>query len=214
MPKFLSLFDSQIETYLNQCRVINGLVEKSGVHVPPTADETRDLMAYLRSKGLKPAIVGSVGILKHLGPNIDPRIDFRPTVDLDVWVTKVPPPPPGWRQDREAIGVASWISPSGGFVDFMQAGDELDAGVTVPHAIEYDKESATSDMPVAHQLTILKMKLNSYREKDLSDSIALIRAMGKMPSAAQLGKLTQTQRDNFDLISQWFQLRPHGKYGE
>ena len=213
---FTKLFssDNSVAAYLTQCRVRNPLVEDKDAHVPPTPEETKALIAYLKSKGLKPAIVGSVGILKHLGNDIDPQRDFRPTVDLDVWVTKVPEPPAGWKRDRASIGVASWISPSGGYVDFLEAGHEFEGGVGVPKSIDYDVTSASSDFPVAHWVTILKMKLNSMRSKDLSDSMSLVRRMGRVPTTKELGKLTQTQKENLDLLAQWYKIRPSGKYGE
>lgn len=213
MKPFTLLFENNIESYLNQCRVKNRLVESDDAHVPPTAEETKFLIKYLRDLGLKPAIVGSVGILRHLG-SVDPKNDFRPTVDLDVWVTKVPAPPKGWSRDHESIGVESWISPSGGYVDFMTPGHEFPGGTTNPKSIAYDPASAETDYPVAHWLDLLKMKLNSMRSKDLSDSIALIRKMKAIPSTKELGKLTQTQKENLDLVTQWFNLRPIGKYGE
>ena len=212
--QFFQLFDvALVEAYLRQCRVRNTLVE-SDTHVPPTPEETKMLMDYLSDLGLKPAIVGSVGILHHLGPDIDPANDFRPTVDLDVWVPRVPPPPPGWSRDMESIGTHSWISPSGGYVDFIEAGHAFPDGYVNPSRIEYDQPSLSGPYPVAAALTILKMKLSSLRAKDLSDSIALVRKMGRVPSAGELGKLTSTQKENMEMLQQWFKHRPHGKYGE
>lgn len=210
---FILLFENKIESYLSQCRVRNPLAESDATHVPPTPEETKSLIQYLRSKGLKPAIVGSVGILRHLG-DVDVRRDFRPTFDLDIWVTKVPEPPKGWSRDRESIGVASWISPSGGYVDFLEAGHEFEGGSSVPTSIEYDQESLKSDFPVATWIEILKMKLGSMRHRDLLDSISLVRKMGHVPSAKQLGRLNQMQKENLDLLTQWYKIRPMGAYGE
>lgn len=208
--KFINLFDSKIDSYLRQCRVINPLVEAGKTHVPPTPDETKFLISYLRKLGLKPAIAGSVGILRHVGG--DTR-DFRPTVDLDVWVSKVPAPPEGWRRDRESIGVDSWISPSGGYVDFLVGGHQFTDGYVTPSRIDYDPDSESTDYPVADWKTILKMKLSTMRSKDLSDCMALVRKMG-VPSDKELGRLSQTQKENLGLIRQWVALRPTGKYGE
>lgn len=215
--EFFELFDAAIvEAYLRQCRVKNRLVESDETHVPPTPEETKELIHYLRGLGLQPAIVGSVGILRHLGNDIDPRRDFRPTFDLDVWINKpqVPAPPRGWRKDTASIGVVSWISPSGGYVDFMLPSHEFPSGAKNPAAIEYDEPSLKTDYPIAHWKVLFKMKLNTMRDKDVADALALCRRLGHVPTVAELGKLNQTQRENLELITTWFKLRPKGKYGE
>jgi hypothetical protein len=204
-----------VEDYLNQCRVRNPLVEKEiSTHVPPTPEETKKLIAYLRSKDLKPAIVGSVGILRHLG-DIDVKKSFRPTVDLDIWVQSVPAPPPGWTVDPESPGVVSWISPTGGYVDFLTPGHEF-AGSDVrnPDKIEIDSDSAMTDYPVGSWKSLLFLKLNSVRDKDLADAMALCRRFGRVPEYRELGHLNQTQRENLDLVRTWYKLRPSGNYGE
>lgn len=215
LKRFLFAFDGGklIETYLAQCQVRNPLAESKTVHVPPTPDEVKFLIGFLRSQKLNPMIVGSVAILRHLGPQA--ASGFRPTVDLDVWVTRVPEPPQGWRRDPESPGVISWIAPSGGYVDFLTPGHEYaGTGAKNPARLEPDPESAESDFPVAHWKSLLFMKLNSMREKDLADCVSLVRALKRVPSPKELGKLNQTQRENLDLVTQWFKLRPQGKYGE
>jgi hypothetical protein len=68
--------------------------------------------------------------------------------------------------------------------------------------------------PVVKWLDLMRLKLNSMRSKDLTDLIALVRKLGKVPTRAELGPLNQTQRENLDMIDQWFKVRPMGGYGE
>jgi hypothetical protein len=199
---------ARVADYLQRCNCRNFLVEDGQAHVPPSHKEVHDLMRHLKANGIKAAIAGSVGILHHV--DLDAS-KFRPTHDLDIWVNQDPGnPPPGWRRDPESIGLVSWISPSGGYVDFMRAGDEFPGGTVVPRSIDV---SAEFEHPVAGWKSLLAMKLNSMREKDLADSIALVRQLGRVPSPRELGKLTVTQRENLDLVGTWFKLRPHGAYG-
>lgn len=201
-----------VEVYLDQCQVRNTLVENQHVHVPPTPGETKALMAYLDDRNLEAAIVGSVGVLHY----VKDTGKFRPTVDLDVFVHTTTlqlrrlEPPAGWKVDLESPGVASWISPTGGYVDFMTAGHIFPGGSRTPDRVTVDKSSGK--YPVAVAADLFKLKLNSMREKDLSDMITLARALGGVPD--DLGPLNQTQKENLDLARQWFKLRPTGGYRE
>jgi hypothetical protein len=196
-----------VSDYLNQCGVL-ALVERENVHTPPTAGEVKALIAYLRAKGIKPVIVGSVAVFHHLKTDTK---KFRPTVDLDIFVDKkLPLPPSGWKRDPASPGLESWISPSGGYVDFMQKGHEFPSGERNPDSVETHLDSP-QDYPVAAPIEMLKMKLNSMREKDLADAMALVRALGSVPD---LKGLNQTQRENLGLVKQWFRLRPQAAYGE
>lgn len=193
------------DRYLDQCRVRNGLVE-SETHVPPTADEARALMAYLNAKGLNAMVVGSVGVLHHLRGTPEEGA-FRPTVDLDVFV-RAPDtrlreigPPEGWTVDAESIGVVSWISPSGGYVDFLTSGHQFPSGERVPASLEQDPKFG-KELPVAHAFELFKLKLSSMRAKDLTDLLSLAKARG-LPVLSKLGKLNDTQRENYGLIRQW-----------
>jgi hypothetical protein len=80
--------------------------------------------------------------------------------------------------------------------------------------LEPDESTAGTDFPVASLTSILRLKLNSVREKDLADAIALVRAHQRVPSREELGGLNTTQRENYELLCQWFKYRPHGNYGE
>lgn len=203
-----------VTRYLRQCQVRNTLAESEGVHVPPTPEETKQLLTYLKQVGVEAAVIGSVGVLHYIK---DPS-KFRPTVDLDMFVQMTAAnfrkvkPAPGWSVDKASPGVISWISPSGGYVDFMTTGHEFPGGSRTPSRVSVDPSS--KEYPVATAVDIFKMKLNSMREKDLADMISLARAIGGVPSDKQLGPLNQTQKENLQLVQQWFKLRPQGGYGE
>jgi len=199
----------QLGSYLAQCRVRSPLVEAEDAHYPPSKEETMFLLDYLKKQRLGPAISGSVGLLHHIGGDVK---SFRPTYDLDIWVNKDPgAPPKGWRKDLESIGVVSWISPTGGYVDFMTPGHEFPGGAKTPRSVGID---TSFGYPVVRWLDLMRLKLNSMRAKDMTDLIALVRKIGKVPTAGELGSLNRTQRENLDMILQWFKARPIGGYGE
>lgn len=206
---------SPIDSYLEQCQVRNALVESENTtHVPPNSTETRGLLDYLRGLGIDAVIVGSVGVLHY----VKDQKNYRPTVDLDLFVklgekemAKIQPPA-GWTRDRESQGVISWISPSGGYVDFLTAGKAFTDGAVNPVEVEVDPSS--KEYPVAKAVELFRMKLKTMREKDLSDLIGLARAIGHVPTDEELGDLTQTQEENLELVRQWYRLRPMGRYGE
>lgn len=198
------------DQYLDQCRTRNWLVESEDTHVPPAATEARALIHYLRAHKINATVVGSIGVLFHLSGTPEEGA-FRPTHDLDLFVT-VPEaqlvklgPPPGWRADTESIGVISWISPSGGYVDFLNAGHEFPTGERVPHSVT-TTANADSELPVAQVTDLFRLKLASMRTKDLTDLLSLAKAVGRTPSQKELGPLSDTQRENLDMISQWLAL--------
>lgn len=191
-----------VEAYINQCRVVN-LGESNEVQFPPTPDEIDQLIAYLKGQKVNPAVVGGVGVLQHMGS----ASNFRPTTDVDIWVSKVPSILKGWRQDPEAVGIPSWISPSGGHVDFVTPGQNFGTEVgRVPRKIEVD----SGRFPVGSWKTIMWLKLNSHREKDLSDVVTLARKLDIFPSTDDFnffGKMNKTQLDNLNLVQHWLKLR-------
>jgi hypothetical protein len=200
---------TQIRKYLAQCRVRNA-AEDEDSHIPPTAEEVVELFAYLKDYGIQPAIIGSTALLRHMGDDIDIKKDFRPTADLDIFVNRAPPKqlPDGWRVDTEAVGVPSWISPSGGYVDFLQGGHEYPSGRKNPKTIEIDNTS--TDFPVGSLKTMFRLKLNSERMKDLLDLVALSRKTG-IPG--DLGALNRQQKENLEQVKTWVQYKPSGNYG-
>lgn len=197
--------------YLARCQARNTLSEaETATHVPPTAVEVKTLLAYLRKAGITATIVGSVGVLHHLKNSAE---EFRPTVDLDLFVPitqevlRRVSPPKGWNVDRASVGVVSWISPGGGYVDFLTAGHEFPGGTRTPRTIASDPGS-DPDYPVATPVELFRLKLNSMRTKDISDLVSLARAQGRVPTDQEMGKLNDTQRENLDLVRTWFKLRP------
>lgn len=195
---------AHIAAYVTQCRK-RSLVEKivGEPHVPVSAEELSELIGYLRQHGITPAIVGSAAAFFHLGS--DPTA-FRPTTDVDIHVNRpLPPPPPGWFRDPEAVGIVSWISPSYGYVDFLEAGDEMPGGFRIPRRVRVAPDSAP-DFPVAALEEVLKMKLASLREKDLLDCVSIARRLG-LPPKEVLG-LNPQQAENYDLVKIWIEARP------
>lgn len=165
---------------------------------PPQFEETEWLIKYLQDEGLKPVIIGSSAVIAHLGiPEDRIEQDFRTTKDLDVVVRgRIPEPPAGWRRDYDSPGVVSWISPSGGYVDFLKPGMEFPGGQRVP-ALSTAPESAT--LPVADLQSIFKMKLASFRETDISDLLMLARR-GGVPTLSGLSRLQKENLEYLQLI--------------
>ena len=193
---------SRIADYLSQCQIPTCRLGESETKTttPPSDEEVRELIAYLRKFGVNPVIVGSVGIFHHLTLAAH---KFRPTVDLDVFThRKVPAPPPGWTKIKDSIGVESWRSPSGGVVDFLEKGHEFPGGSKNPSKVEIDPKSPT-DYPVAAVVELFKLKLNSMRSKDMTDAVALAKAVGGVPGDAAFGKLNRTQRENLNMLRIW-----------
>jgi hypothetical protein len=109
------------------------LTESADVTRPPTAEEFLALMGYLAEQGIEATLVGSAAVVHHLRNS--PH-GFRPTFDVDIHVNKqLPPLPAGWRKDQTAVGVNSWISPSGGIVDFLTPGHRFPSGEIVPRRV-------------------------------------------------------------------------------
>ena len=169
------------------------------------------MISHLKQNGVDAAVIGSVGVLHHLQGTPEAET-FRPTVDLDVFVkTSILrlqrlKPPTGWQVDRESVGVVSWISPSGGYVDFLAAGQTFPSGERVPSQIQVHAAVAPDLLPFASVRDLFKLKLNSMRAKDLTDLLALAKSTGRPPTPAELGTLNATQRENLDLINQWLTL--------
>lgn len=199
MKQVSDFVDKYFKGYLKRCRSD----PSKGVHIPPTAQELCDLMSYLQEEGVDPVIVGSAAIIKHLNPSRLSDDKFRLTQDIDIFISNVlPDPPAGWRRDSKSIGVNSWISPTGGYVDFLLAGQPLPDNHRIPSRIGKDSESSDMGCPVADVVSIFLMKLNSYRDKDLTDLVLLARKVG-IPKSLRTGRLSREQRDNLNLVEIW-----------
>lgn len=203
-----------IDRYLRDCQFVSPLAESaSTTHTPPTPSEVRDLFDYLAGKGVAATIIGSVAVMHYLKDGHE----FRPTNDLDLFVpvsddviSRIEPPP-GWARDRTSPGVPSWISPGGGYVDFMAAGHMFPGGSRLQRNVQTDPTSGL--YPVATPADLFRLKLNSYRDRDTIDLVSLARAIGGVPSDAALGALDDTASENLAQIRQWLKLRPSGAYG-
>ena len=193
---------SRIPNYLTQCQVPSCRLGESASETttPPSDAEVRELITYLRQHRVNPVIVGSVGIFHHLTLAAH---KFRPTVDLDIFThAKLPPPPQGWRVDTASLGVTSWISPSGGLVDFLEPGHEFPNGNKNPSKVAIDPK-APKDYPVAAVVELLKLKLNSYRAKDMTDAVELAKATGGVPPDSAFGRLNPAQKENLAMLRSW-----------
>lgn len=198
MSQTKDFINKYLTAYLKHSRV-----ESKG-HFPPTERETEELIIYLRHNGVDPIIVGSVAVVKHLNPTSDDlnKGKVRPTTDLDLFISSaLPIPPPGWRRDLKSVGVISWISPSGGYVDFLVAGQRFPDNQN-PKKIGKDPESEKMGCPVADMVSIFQLKLNSYREKDTLDLVALARKIG-IPKNLDTYALNSLQRDNLTIVKLW-----------
>ena len=196
--------------YLNQCGV-RGLTESGSVNHPPTAEEFLEVVSYLKFHGVTSAVIGSSAVVYHIKTSVK---DYRPTVDLDLWVNrKLPAPPAGWYRDPQSIGIDSWISPTGGTVDFLKAGHRFPSGSVVPSKIDF-VVSDDGKFNVAKLVEVFKLKLDSEREKDMLDCVVIARSLGYVPSARELGVLTDQQVETLNMVQAWVNARPHGGWGE
>lgn len=195
-----------LSNYLEHCR--NNRPQGEDIqtdHIPPTGREVQDLISYLKNKGLEPVIVGSVAVIKHLNlaSNDFNSGDFRNTQDLDIFVSQqLPSPPPGWSRDMASIGLTSWISPSGGYVDFLVAGHIFPDRHRNPQKVVKDPESASMGCPLADVVSIFKMKLNSNRTKDLTDLVAIACRIG-ITKDLEKEPLNSTQKENLEAVKLW-----------
>src|SRR5262249_36510929 len=125
------------------------------------------------------------------------------------FVSKEPSLPPlGWKQDKNSKEL-SWISPSGGYVDFVISGKTRKDGSKNMEKVGKDPESAAMGCPVADLQTVFVMKLNSDRGKDISDLLSLARRVG-IPNNLEKEELNSTQVKNLELVKQWVKLRLRG----
>lgn len=203
------------------CRYLyKSRINRKDTKFPPTGEEIENLISFLTVKGLNPIIVGSLAVVKHLKltcSEIENNL-FPPTEQVefsfssqndsfratqDVYVNKsLPPPLEGWRRDMRSIGVTSWVSPSGGFVDFLVSGGQLPGGCITVKTVNKDPESINTGWPIADIASIFLLKLNSPRDKDLIDLVVLARKVGipKLPD-----KLNQMQSENLETIKLWLE---------
>lgn len=201
----------KIDTYLKHCR---SDIEKGKQHIPPTTREIDNLISYLNEKDLNPIIVGSLAIVQHLNFSLQEleREDFRPTEDIDIFVSSLPhAPPSGWRRDYQSIGVISWISPSGGYVDFLEAGQKFPDSQKNLTKVKKDPNSENMGLPTADLSSLFQLKLNSSRVKDIQDLIFLSERVG-IPDEIEKKNLNELQKENLAFIRLWLENKKQSKH--
>lgn len=210
-PLAKSFFMSKIFKYLKLCQILTIPETRKlrEAQFPPDADETAELIQHFKAHGISPAIVGSVGVAHYVPADLS----YRPTGDLDLFVSKIIKPLDGWVRDRNSPGIDSWVSPKGGLVDFLTPGHRFPDGCKVPSKVTINPKSDQS-YPVALPQDILRIKLGSSRDKDIMDCVMLCRSMGCVPTEDELGKLTELERENLQMVRTWYTLRPTGNWGE
>lgn len=210
--KLIESISGNVSRYVQSCQFVSPLSESGdfdsvATHTPPSLPDIKVLFDYLAANGISAVIVGSVAVVHYLK---DAR-GFRPTHDLDLFVPVSGAtisrlaPPPGWQRDTESPGVTSWISPSGGYVDFMALGHVFPDGSKLSAPVRADASSGA--YPVARPADLFRLKLNSYRDRDTLDLVNLARATG-IPAEAELGHLGDTAKENLQQIRQWLAIRP------
>lgn len=187
-----------VREYLDGCHT-RAVFEAAHTTTPPSAEQTDVLMTHLRKHGLNPIVVGSAALAHHIGDIGGKKVsDVRPTMDLDVFISgPLPEPPKGWRRCTRSPGTSRWVSPSGGVVDFLEAGQEYAGGAKNPtHLNTVDAVLPGGvDYRVADQLGVWKFKLGTMRAKDLTD-LALLGKTRGVPDDKKFGRLNQDQREN------------------
>lgn len=184
-----------VQTYVEYCRV---QVQEG----PPIANEILALIEYLKREGKNPVVVGSVAVVYHLHLSSSEveKGEYRPTVDVDIFVSQLPTQVcEGWRVDQDSIGVTSWISPSGGYVDFLEAGHEYPDGQKNPMHLDVDPHSQKLGYPIVDLASLYQLKLNTNREKDLMDMLLLAKRAG-FPKGFEKMALNSLQRENLEFI--------------
>lgn len=186
--------------YLDQSRVTTPAEDAKGVQLPPTQAEVKGLLEWLTARGLAPVLVGGAAVVAYLPASET----FRPTVDVDIYVAHAPTQlMPGWRKDPQAIGLPSWIAPSGGVVDFLVGGHEFPGGKRVPKDLQ---GGVVGGFPVADWRDLFYLKLGTGRPKDFSDLLSLCGAIQQCPTSEQIGRrLSREQREDLNVIRMWWE---------
>jgi hypothetical protein len=217
MNKMQIFIKKYLTPYLLQCRTYNPLLETEGITpVPPTSRELEMLVSYLLKNGVDFAIVGSVAVARYLElMTLTHNVGFpdgledqlwSATQDIDFFVSQsLPPLPKGWKRDIKSIGVASWISPSGGYVDFLMAGHRFPDSNATPKKIEKDPESINTGWPIADITSLFLLKLNSFRDKDLFDLVVLAHKVGISEDQLRKRSLNETQTNNLETVRMWLE---------
>lgn len=85
---------------------------------------------------------------------------------------------------------------------FLVAGHTFSDNTKNPQKVGKDSESEKMGCPVADIVSIYLLKLNSYREKDLTDLLAFARVVG-IPKELDHLRLNKTQKANLSMVKIW-----------
>ena len=212
-----------LDRYIEACGTKSVMEELHDIDSmkPPTPEEIRTLIDYLAKLKLSPMVAGSASAFHHIvvafgakakGKNLSDL--WRPTKDVDLWVSgKLPAPPAGWRRDMEAVGAPSWISPSGGYVDFLIKGDMFPNGATTGTMTV--SSDSPKGVPVAGIFDVMRAKLGTSRMKDLSDVVDLLHVVNsnatyKAALPAFKKSLKREQKEDMETAELYFGMNYAG----
>lgn len=151
----------------------------------------------------------SVAVVKHLNlTNEEIHLrNFRPTYALDLLIfRKIPSPPPNWQVKMQTSDGVSWLSTTGGQINFLMAKDTFPEGFIKTNSIGRDPESVRVGCPIVDVKTLFIMKLNSSLEVDMSELMTLARKT-KIPKEIEKELWTNRQKKNLEFIRSWAELR-------
>lgn len=210
MSRRWDFIEKYLAAYLSECRAQNPFVKlEQKIPIPPTGKEIEALVSYLINSKVDPVIIGSIAVIKHLhitAEDIKAR-SFRLTQKVELFVSQFPPNLlSGWQINKNSKVLTSWISPTGGTVDFLKIEDLFSESVESQYVVEKDPESVNMGCPVADMQTLFLIKLNSDQERDLLDLLTLARRKN-IPENLDKHLWTSTQRKNLDFIKLWIKGR-------
>ena len=89
-------------------------------------------------------------------------------------------------------------------MDFLMAGHMFPCGRKNPQKIDKDPKSEAMQCPVADIASLFLLKLNSMREKDLTDLVELAQKVG-IPKTLKNQSLNEVQKENLQLVRLWIE---------
>lgn len=206
MSRSLAFIEKYLALYLSECRIRNPFIATEHVvHIPPSSEEIEELISYLLGKNTNPVIIGSIAVIKHLHVTKEDIIArrFRPTKKLELLVSQeLLPLLTGWQLNKDSTKAVSWISPTGGIVDFFTLKDIFPEDIRDQNIIKKDAESVDMGCPIADVQTIFLIKLNSTEERDLLDLLMLVSRQG-IPKDLDKCLWTARQKKNLEFIKLW-----------
>lgn len=200
MSKRTEFIRNHFSQYLSECRSQSPLLDSDNYHTfPPSEQEISSLIEFLLSKNLDPIIVGSIAVIRYLDLPKQNDQKYRLTSSLEILISSpLSSPLDSWKVKDSPSPIISWISPSGGKVDFFQVNDVFPISLT-PYSVEKDKESVIAQCPIASPKSLLLLKLSSNEPRDMLDATLLIDEIG-FPRDLEAYFWTSLQKENFQLI--------------